>query len=929
MCQTPAVDDGRSRSLTSRPPSATQHEQIATFWTSESGWDTELRMKNNLPADSLEVTPVLRFASGQELSLDAVSVPPNSSVSLSVNDALQKRAPNLVGQLASYGSVSFRFISPEALNLHATAVPSLKGVPVAFSIKARPGKSPIESVGNGRQNSLEGFWWRARSGLTDVVIVSNSSEASVFGTLSIFDADGKKWSEPVSLTAHETRRLEINDLILKAGLGGNFGGISIETPALADSLSAVHLMYDEGGKFSSSSEMFHRDPGSSLVERLGSNQKQWVMRAPMLALQSPDPALGLPATTTMQPTLLVRNTTGHAVVTNITLNWRRDSKTGRAKVPELELAPFETRKIDIWRMQSKLGVPSDAHWALVSLSTNAAPDDVIAIASSRDCTGTYSVDTNFSGGLGGYLVGGEWRADNTHTQIAAITNVGTQSADALLTLHYYDGTAKYELQQSIAPGDQMWVNLSELIQKRVADRNGNFLPTNVSTVTATVEELAPQGNGNNLVADDLAVDVATGSVVPHCASCCGYTSLVFFPSAEDLDFNTSDTVGVNGLNPCNDVVYNITANFTSWSSSNANVAKLTTAKVQGLAVGVATGMAQGLVEGPGQCACNYTTKQVTLPITVIPVIQLGGSGGTVVNGKTTSVVVGQKIVLYGSYALPVGVSANSLGWNIPGIANNPPYAVGNYAQSNASGAVTLVNNSTQTVTFYYVTPGTYTVVFNLNYGSNQTAAASTTFKVTAPTATPTVALPTSGKLYVNTFTGCTNNPSGPYLVFGNLTGPVVGCGGTYSGSAGITFTPPTTTTPPGTFYFTQIVTSDQVTYNAQVCTATNTPGLDGNVPYQNKTGQLVTDAPNSPLPSSYSSSSRNFSATMYFMWQSNTANSIPVALGHVNWQVSGSTTQSGGKWATPTGSGTSSGYVANATYPQWTGLVGLPNTNCH
>lgn len=156
-----------------------------------------------------------------------------------------------------------------------------------------------------------------------------------------------------------------------------------------------------------------------------------------------------------------------------------------------------------------------------------------------------------------------------------------------------------------------------------------------------------------------------------------------------------------------------------------------------------------------------------------------------------------------------------------------------------------------------------------------------------------------------------------------------GCAGTYTGAAGIAFSPPTTTTPAGTFSFVQLVNSDTVKYNALTCTATNTPGLDAAYPYQNKTGQLVNDAPFSPLPATYSTSSRNFAATMYLLWQSSTAGSIPVPIGSVNWSALGSTTQSNGVWGTPTGSGSAGTFTASAAYPSWTGVVGAANNNCH
>jgi hypothetical protein len=92
----------------------------------------------------------------------------------------------------------------------------------------------------------------------------------------------------------------------------------------------------------------------------------------------------------------------------------------------------------------------------------------------------------------------------------------------------------------------------------------------------------------------------------------------------------------------------------------------------------------------------------------------------------------------------------------------------------------------------------------------------------------------------------------PNLVLGNISGPVPGCPGPYTGQPGIAFSPATTSTPPGHFFFVQLINSDVVKYDSLTCTATS--GLDGAYPYQSKIAQPVNDAPFSALPSTYSTS---------------------------------------------------------------------------
>jgi hypothetical protein len=304
--------------------------------------------------------------------------------------------------------------------------------------------------------------------------------------------------------------------------------------------------------------------------------------------------------------------------------------------------------------------------------------------------------------------------------------------------------------------------------------------------------------------------------------------------------------------------------------------------------------------------------------------------GNDITGSTQNVVVGERINL-SLETNPEGETPTSIQWSIGG------NRLANYVASNTSGAVTLLQNLTSpTLTYYWVISGQQIEVSLTAtiFGTSVTKYAY--FNVVAPNpAESSVTLPTGGQLNVRNLGDCAGSTPGPNMVFGDISGPFPGC--TYHGQAGITFAPPTTTSPPGNFFFVQLVTGDAIVYNRtggqMNCTATNTPGLDGRYPYQGATAQTVTDAPFHPLLSPYATSTRNFAATMYLMWQSNTAGSIPVPMGSVGWGFSGlSTKLADGSWTITSGSGSAQPFAAASginSVPQWTGLVGLANTNCH
>ena len=234
---------------------------------------------------SLTVTPVLRLASGKEIALDPTTIPPNASVSVWVNEGLLAHASDLLSQPGSYGSVVFRYTSPSAGNLYANVILSIHGEPISFPIVARPSWS----IPGRTPSSLEGIWWQPRANLNDVLVISNNSDAKISGTLILSDASGKQWTQNTPLGPRQTLRFSTGEFISKAGLGGSYGGISFVPQSPSDGIDAVHFLYDEVSKFSAALELSSRYPQMSLQERAGPEAKHWTMRAPMLALQNPDP----------------------------------------------------------------------------------------------------------------------------------------------------------------------------------------------------------------------------------------------------------------------------------------------------------------------------------------------------------------------------------------------------------------------------------------------------------------------------------------------------------------------------------------------------------------------------------------------------------------------------------------------------------------
>ncbi len=360
----------------------------------------------------------------------------------------------------------------------------------------------------------------------------------------------------------------------------------------------------------------------------------------------------------------MRNTTAQPVRASITLSWRGDSGKGRATLPQLNLAPYETRQIAVGLMQKQLGIPADAHWALVTLSPPAAPDSLMAVAASYDSTGRYGMQTLFADVMGDHFVGGEWRANATHNALAAVTNGGAHPVDALLTLHYDSGKQKYEMQRTIKPGDQMWLNFADLIHKRVPDRKGHVLPADLTSATYDLQDLS-SGPGS-LLDGSLLVDNTWGHhLLPPVESCCGIFngSPAFNPDAIDMFMGDTDLVFVDGTDSCTNGQEDITVEFLDWWVDFPGIAAMTTGKVKGVSPGFTNGYASGKVyEGYGT-NCAWIDVQEKLPITVGPLIKWNT---VYITGTTQSAVVGQQIALTAVYTPPPGVTVQSRSWTVAG-----------------------------------------------------------------------------------------------------------------------------------------------------------------------------------------------------------------------------------------------------------------------
>jgi hypothetical protein len=508
--------------------------------------------------------------------------------------------------------------------------------------------------------------------------------------------------------------------------------------------------------------------------------------------------------------------------------------------------------------------------------------------------------------------------DPYHNSIITAGNGGTKPTQAAFTIFYNQGTQKYELEQTLQPDEQMWIDVGRLISEHVPDKNGNLLPGDLTSGSYEFRDLTNKHIGT-LFEGKIVYDKTYGHVTYGCGYCCGYNyvQLMRNPLGVPLDLTADNAVQARDV--CAGITVDVSdAFYNNWSTASTTIA---TVDYYGTHTGHALGSTTSNTHGDLPSKTRFCPINTCYPgggdnVAVMPKIMFGGND---ITGTTQSVVVGQQIALTASYGLPSGVTVNSQSWSVPGTIT------GGFVHNDTNGGPAAYSLTGKSTTFYwYSTPNyakaSYQVTFTLHLSDGASPSATTTFSV-AGTSAP------SGNI----------TPGSNAIVSGDLL-QYIGSGGL----PGMTFhvylnLPPSGYS--GIFTWDQIRTDSWVrtpaTGSARTCTAPSNPsglstGQDTSYPYA--VGDQTQDSPYVSLYATDIETSRTFSATMYAMWDPHLPNSIPVPLGYIQWNFSGDATITNAatnQWTLKSSSaGSNKTFTPSSSYLQWSGTLGAGEV-CH
>jgi hypothetical protein len=330
----------------------------------------------------------------------------------------------------------------------------------------------------------------------------------------------------------------------------------------------------------------------------------------------PDASLAYPNETVLNPRLFLRNAGQNKLQVSTVIHWRSQNGEGTYNYPPLSLKSNEVSVIDLGLLQDRSAIPANANWSNVTLSYTGKSADLVPVAVSYDSNQRYGLQSPFTEGTNRMFKGGMWHVDSTHNTLITTGNGGSEQTAAQVTLFYNGGQGHYRIEKLLVPGEQLLLDVGQLIRNQIPDSDRNVIPTETMTGSYELRDLDHPAVGL-LYEGKLTIDKTYGHGSYGCGSCCGLYNPKLDPNpfSGPPSFDNQDSYLAE--EQCTGYWDDFTRSAYSWQSTNTAVATLPTSMLHTVAVGTATGSALNLLQATHPAPrCPQTVMQGNQPVNV-------------------------------------------------------------------------------------------------------------------------------------------------------------------------------------------------------------------------------------------------------------------------------------------------------------------------
>jgi hypothetical protein len=495
MAQTPHMSIGGHKVKHSLPP-ATVHERFATFMT-DGDFRSQLLVQNLRLDLPITIAPAL-IINQSEIALEQVTIPAHSSTTIDINAALKAHGQSdtqgivvVRYQFYTYGAISAVVeMSDYTHRLYLNSI--------AQSAEEFWYGTSFDAVIWALDQQTEGF----------MSVVNTSTEAK--NVQVTFSARGAvEDTQTFQVAPYQYRELKIDSLIKDSIESG--GSIHVDFSGKPGDIVAEGTLLNKKTGFSKNIRFVDKELRYSNAS----------LRTNLLLLGIQPTVDGYPLSLGFRAVSAVLNTDSAPVHVTPLIKFLRDGNVQKINLSPLTLGPNESRIIDFAREQNAGNIPSDFRQGSLELVPDGTNSSVIAEL------------FNFSDKSGGYVIGPSftahpsrattsiWRTDGSFQTTIMIENTATQ--DDQITATLFSEAGSYEKAFPIAAGGLLKINIRDLQQSAVPDKNGHFLVG----MSGTLSISGAHGHSSALAFDKTIHSADEADYVGHVGSPCDFVAGIF------------------------------------------------------------------------------------------------------------------------------------------------------------------------------------------------------------------------------------------------------------------------------------------------------------------------------------------------------------------------------------------------------------------
>lgn len=486
---------GTSRRIPEKMPepnlSVGTHERFATF-LADDGFESELLLQNNRLDTQVVARPAF-IIGDKEVALEPVTLAPHDAQTVDLNSQLGR-----LGLGPSRGAVVVRYDFSTYAAVGAVVIASnrTKGLYLIFS-----GQSGEEFwVGNSSDAAI----WAPDKDTEGFISAINTYTEPIRARMTFTVKGRNPEVREFDIAPHRQEIVKIDSLVrrsVEAGAGihleftGDPGGIIAEGTLLNRRTGfAKHIHFtDKALKFATQS-----------------------LRTHFLLVGSQPAEDNFPSQINFRSVAVIRNIDAAPVAVTPVIKYLKNGLLRKVTLQPMQLDVNETRLLDFSQERSLGHLPSDLSQASVELVPN------------TDHTSIISELVNFDARTGGYVVGPSfgahpmrstssiWRTDARYETTIMIEN--TAADDDQVSLKLFSEAGTFEKIIDIPSGGLVKVNLNELQQKGVRDKDGKLL----TATSGTLHLSGSHGGRSALAFDKLIYSTDVSEYVGLPAQPCDY-----------------------------------------------------------------------------------------------------------------------------------------------------------------------------------------------------------------------------------------------------------------------------------------------------------------------------------------------------------------------------------------------------------------------